>query len=43
MLDDGPPHYWVHWYATGDDASLAKAVSAALALMNGARKASQSD
>ena len=38
MLDDGPPHYWVHWYATGDDATLAKGVSAALALMNGARK-----
>ncbi len=43
MLDDGPPHYWVHWYATGDDASVAKGVSAALALMNGARKASQPD
>jgi hypothetical protein len=43
MLDDGPPHYWVHWYTTGDDASLAKGVSAVLALMNSARKASQSD
>lgn len=43
MLDDGPPHYWVHWYATGDDASLARGVSAALALMNGARKATQPD
>lgn len=43
MLDDGPPHYWVHWYATGDDVSVAKGVSAALALMNGARKASQPD
>jgi len=43
MLDDGPPHYWVHWYATGEDASVAKGVSAALALMNGARKASQPD
>jgi Domain of Unknown Function (DUF1259) len=43
MLDDGPPHYWVHWYATGDDASVATGVSAALALMNGARKASQPD
>lgn len=43
MLDDGPPHFWVHWYSTGDDASVAKGVSAALALMNGARKASQPD
>jgi len=43
MLDDGPPHYWVHWYATGEDASVAKGVSAALARMNGARKASQPD
>jgi len=43
MLDDGLPHYWVHWYTTGDDASLAKSVSAVLALMNSPRKASQSD
>jgi hypothetical protein len=43
MLEDGPPHYWVHWYTTGEDASIARGGWAALALMNGARKASQSE
>ena len=38
MLDDGPPHYWVHWYATGDGATLARGVAAALTHTNGARK-----
>jgi hypothetical protein len=39
MLDDGPPRFWVHWYATGDAATLARGVAAALAHTNGARKA----
>ena len=39
MLDDGPPHYWVHWYATGDGPTLARGIAAALARMNGARRA----
>lgn len=39
MLDDGPPHYWVHWYATGDGPTLARGVAAALAHMSSARKA----
>jgi hypothetical protein len=38
MLDDGPPHFWIHWYATGDGPTLARGVVAALAHMNGARK-----
>lgn len=39
MLDDGPPHYWVHWYATGDGPTLARGVEAALSHMNSARQA----
>ena len=38
MLDDGPPHFWIHWYATGDGPSLARGVAAALAHMNSARR-----
>ena len=41
MLDDGPPHLWVHWYATGAGPALARGVAAALAEMNSARKAVQ--
>ncbi|HEX5387902.1 MAG TPA: DUF1259 domain-containing protein [Gemmatimonadales bacterium] len=37
MLDDGPAHYWVHWYATGNGPTLARGVEAALAQMNSAR------
>jgi hypothetical protein len=39
MLDDGPPHYWVHWYATGDGTTLARGVAAALTQMHSATKA----
>ena len=39
MLDDGPPHYWVHWYATGDGPTLARGVAAALAHTNSAKPA----
>jgi Domain of Unknown Function (DUF1259) len=39
MLDDGPPRFWVHWYATGDGAKLAQGVAAALARMHGATRA----
>jgi hypothetical protein len=38
MLDDGPPRFWVHWYATGDGPTLARGIAAALAHTNGARK-----
>lgn len=38
MLDDGPPHYWVHWYATGDGPTLARGIAAALTHVNGAQK-----
>jgi len=38
MLDDGPPHFWVHWYAAGDGPTLARGVAAALSHMNGAQK-----
>jgi hypothetical protein len=38
MLDDGPPHYWMHWYATGDGPTLARGVAAALAHTAGARR-----
>jgi hypothetical protein len=34
MLDDGPPHYWVHWYATGDGPTLARGIAAALSHTN---------
>jgi hypothetical protein len=39
MLDDGPAHYWLHWYATGEGPVLARGVKAALARMNSARTA----
>jgi hypothetical protein len=39
MLDDGPPRLWVHWYTTGDAATLARGIAATLAHMNSARKA----
>jgi len=39
MLDDGPPRFWVHWYAAGDGATLARGVAAALALTHGATRA----
>jgi hypothetical protein len=38
MLDDGPPHFWVHWYATGDGPTLARGIAAALSHMNSAQK-----
>ena len=38
MLDDGPPRFWVHWYATGDGPTLARGVAAAIAKTNGAHK-----
>jgi hypothetical protein len=37
MLDDGPPHFWVHWHAAGDAAMLTRGVKAALALTNRVR------
>jgi uncharacterized protein DUF1259 len=40
MLDDGPPHYWVHWYTTGDGPVLARGIKAVLAHMNSARATS---
>ena len=43
MLDDGPPHFWVHWYAAGDGATLARGVAAALALTHGATRSESSN
>jgi hypothetical protein len=43
MLDDGPPHFWVHWYATGDGPTLARGVAAALSHMNSAQKSGSKD
>jgi hypothetical protein len=37
MLDDGPAHFWVHWYTTGDGPTLARGIAAALEHVNGAR------
>ena len=38
MVDEAPRMYWIHWYATGDGATLARGVAAALTRMNGAQK-----
>jgi hypothetical protein len=37
-IDEQPRMYWVHWYATGDAATLAKGVAAALRHMNSRQK-----
>jgi hypothetical protein len=34
ILDDWPPHCWVHWYATRDGPTLARGIAAALSHMN---------
>lgn len=39
MLDEQPTMYWIHWYATGEGATLARGVAAALAQTNSQRKA----
>ena len=41
MLDDGPPRFWVHWYAAGDGPTLARGVAAALSHMKSAQKAAK--
>lgn len=41
MLDESPPMFWVHWYATGDGDSLARRVAAVLAHTNSARMPSR--
>lgn len=41
MVDQTPTMYWMHWYGTGDGPTLARGVAAALAQMNGARRASR--
>jgi hypothetical protein len=38
MLDQTPRMYWMHWYGTGDAATLARGVAAALEHTNGARR-----
>jgi hypothetical protein len=38
MIEDQPRMYWVHWYATGDAATLAKGVAAALSHMNSVQR-----
>jgi len=40
MLDQTPRMYWMHWYGTGDQESLARGVASALAHMNSVRKSS---
>jgi hypothetical protein len=43
MLDEKPKMmYWIHWYSTGDGATMARGVLAALQQMNSSRK-SESD
>ena len=38
MVDQTPHLYWMHWYGTGEAATLARGVAAALEHTNGARK-----
>jgi len=38
MVEQTPHMYWMHWYGTGDAATLARGVAAALQHTNGARK-----
>jgi hypothetical protein len=38
MVAQTPHMYWMHWYGTGDAATLARGVAAALEHTNGARK-----
>jgi hypothetical protein len=35
--------YWLHWYGTGDAATLARGVAAALGRMNSARTSAHED
>jgi hypothetical protein len=39
MVEETPRMYWMHWYATGDAATLARGVQAALARTNSERRA----
>lgn len=39
MVQETPRMYWLHWYATGDAATLARGVRAALARTNSEQKA----
>jgi hypothetical protein len=43
MIEQTPPMYWLHWYGTGDAATLARGVAAALAKMNSARTSAHDD
>lgn len=36
MVDEQPTMYWMHWYATGQGTTFARAVSTALSHMNAA-------
>jgi hypothetical protein len=38
MVEQSPHMYWMHWYGTGDAATLARGVAAALEHTNGAHK-----
>jgi hypothetical protein len=40
MLDESPRMYFVHWYATGDGATLARGVAAALQATNSEQRSS---
>ena len=43
MVEQSPHMYWMHWYGTGDAATLARGVAAALEHTNGARKSVSED
>lgn len=41
MIDESPPMYWVHWYATGKGPTLARGIAAALSQMNSEQRTGQ--
>jgi hypothetical protein len=43
MVDQTPHLYWMHWYGTGDAATLARGVAAALEHTNGAHKSASEE
>jgi Domain of Unknown Function (DUF1259) len=43
MIEQTPQLYWLHWYGTGDAATLARGVAAALGRMNSARTSAHED
>ena len=43
MIEQTPQLYWLHWYGTGDAATLARGVAAALGRMHSARTSAHED